>query len=112
MALSSFGQNIDCLKATAATIKGRPIENDDRPLSRWYSELRQYSGRLLPQTSHFTQLVWQSTRDLGVGVARSRTGEVYTVAHYFPPGNIEGTQDKNVKNWQRMKARMDRKPNK
>lgn len=110
MALSWYGQNIDYLKATAATDKGRPIEPDDRPLRRWYSELRQYGGKLTPQTSHFTQMVWRSSRDLGVGVARSRTGEVYTVAHYFPPGNIEGMQDRNVKNWQREKARMDRNP--
>jgi Cysteine-rich secretory protein family. len=47
-------------------------------------------------TGHFTQLVWASSRQFGVGKARSRSGKVLVVAHYRPPGNISGMFQQNV----------------
>lgn len=99
MGRAPFGQNVHCLLACDATAEGRPIVSDDRALSKWFGERDQYDGRLSTGAAHFTQAVWRSSAELGVGVARSRTGNVYTVAHYFPPGNIEGAEGQNVKHW-------------
>ena len=38
---------------------------------------------------HFTQVVWKSSRELGVGVA-SNGGRVLVVANYDPPGKRGG----------------------
>ena len=39
---------------------------------------------------HFTQLVWKSSKRLGLGQAKSRSGNVYIVAQYRPEGNYGG----------------------
>lgn len=48
------------------------------------------------KTGHFTQIVWRESRELGVGMARNRAGEVFIVANYDPPGNYIGSFKKNV----------------
>ena len=46
---------------------------------------------------HFTQMVWKSSRELGVGKAKSRDGrQVYVVCVYFPAGNCVGQYGDNV----------------
>ena len=65
----------------------------------WYREISKYRfgrGGFSPATGHFTQLVWNSSRKLGVGLARSRTGKYYVVANYSPPGNVRGRYAINV----------------
>jgi hypothetical protein len=47
-------------------------------------------------TGHFTQLVWKSSREIGVGVAQSRDGKWFVVANFFPAGNIVGREAENV----------------
>ena len=39
---------------------------------------------------HFTQLVWKSSKRLGLGQAKSRSGWEYIVAQYRPEGNYDG----------------------
>ena len=40
-------------------------------------------------TGHFTQLVWRTSTQVGIGVAyNKRTLTTYVVARYTPPGNI------------------------
>lgn len=41
-------------------------------------------------SGHFTQLIWKDTSEVGMGIARSRTGKQYIVANYNPPGNYIG----------------------
>lgn len=88
-----YGENIYSIKA--AVVQG------SMPVEAWYSEVDQYKGQYTPGTGHFTQIVWVASVELGVGVARSRTGEVYVVANYYPPGNIQFENEKNVRMWRK-----------
>ncbi|CAK8688450.1 unnamed protein product [Clavelina lepadiformis] len=51
---------------------------------------------------HFTQVVWRSSTEIGVGVATNGKGKYFVVAHYQPAGNVwpagnySGTYDENV----------------
>jgi hypothetical protein len=39
---------------------------------------------------HFTQLVWRTSTQLGIGVGCSAKGAIYVVVNYFPGGNYRG----------------------
>lgn len=45
---------------------------------------------------HFAQMIWASTKYIGVGKASSKTGKIFVVAFYFPPGNLVGAYHTNV----------------
>ncbi len=68
----------------------------------WYDEIDLYSfkhPKYSEETGHFTQMIWQATQKMGVGVALSADGrEVYIVTNYYPTGNIinPGYFEKNV----------------
>ena len=48
-------------------------------------------------TENFTQLVWQSTQEIGVGRARSPDGNwSYGIVVFDPPGNIPNQYARNV----------------
>ena len=56
----------------------------------WYAEQKNYdfnNPHLTNENLHFTQMIWKATRDVGFGVAMSKTGNFYFVAKYDPPGN-------------------------
>ena len=38
----------------------------------------------------FTQMVWKDTKEVGISYAISKSGSVYVVARYYPPGNYSG----------------------
>ncbi|XP_022787668.1 ectin-like isoform X1 [Stylophora pistillata] len=71
-------------------------------LEAWYGEVSDYPFSHPPksifdipgvQIGHFTQVVWKSTRQLGVGIASIKRGhwtKTYVVARYTPPGNYWG----------------------
>lgn len=68
-------------------------------IQKWYSEINDYSFGKEPEVlscGHFTQIVWKSTREIGVGSAKSKSGKLYVVANYYPPGNYSGHFSKNV----------------
>ena len=48
------------------------------------------------KTGHFTQLIWKDSKQLGVGVAKSRKGFTKLVAKYKPAGNVIGSYTQNV----------------
>lgn len=88
----AYAQNVLC------------IDNEEeidgaQPVNQWYTGLKQYNGSFSEATAPFAQVVWAASVQLGVGVASSRTGEVYVVTHYFPPGNIRNEQAENVLKW-------------
>lgn len=66
----------------------------------WYEEHDQYrygNPGFSKQTGHFTQIVWQSSKEMGVGTAVSSSGAQFVVARYQPPGNVRGQFLENVK---------------
>ena len=46
-------------------------------------------------TGHFTQVVWNSSNKLGMGLAFG-SGRIYCVGQYSPAGNYEGEYEANV----------------
>ena len=61
----------------------------------WYEEIQLYRyrkccGPNFSETGHYTQMVWENTTELGIGVAISKSGETYVVARYNPHGNFIG----------------------
>uniref|UniRef100_A0A131XVI7 Putative scp-like extracellular protein n=1 Tax=Ixodes ricinus TaxID=34613 RepID=A0A131XVI7_IXORI len=67
----------------------------------WYSEIKYYDFFLDPsilhvQAGHFSQMVWRSSSDFGVGKARTRCGKIIVVAMYKPAGNVLGEFQSNV----------------
>ena len=57
---------------------------------QWYEEVKDHDFNLEMQrgkeTSHFTQVVWKGTREVGFGVARAKDGSFFAVANYYPAG--------------------------
>ena len=62
----------------------------------WYEEIKDYRyskikmRRIGPPIGHYTQMVWKSTKKVGIAYAISKKGSVYVVARYFPSGNVIG----------------------
>ncbi|XP_063835531.1 uncharacterized protein LOC135084685 isoform X1 [Ostrinia nubilalis] len=70
------------------------------PVDKWYSEIKDHSFGREPTSlgsGHFTQVIWEDTKEVGVGIAKSKEGQVYVVANYFPPGNVMGSFAKKVR---------------
>ncbi|TFL07388.1 PR-1-like protein [Pterulicium gracile] len=70
----------------------------------WYSEVKDYD-RNNPQYSHFTQMVWRATTELGCAVANCPPGSIFPaeygtaqfhVCEYNPHGNVSGQFGDNV----------------
>lgn len=89
-------------------------------LRSWYDEMKQYTWNIEPKGSfkagQFSQMVWKNSKELGVGLGRTKTGKVVVVASelnvdpkkttiietriflaYYPRGNIIGQFLQNVK---------------
>ncbi|XP_065093052.1 uncharacterized protein LOC135713749 [Ochlerotatus camptorhynchus] len=66
----------------------------------WYNEIKDYRFEQANpcnfcQVGHFTQVVWKSSTQLGVGIARNGKN-LYVVCNYDPPGNYGGQYLANV----------------
>lgn len=65
----------------------------------WYDEIYDYNFKkpdFKSGTGHFTQVVWVGSKEVGFGAAKSKSGNYYGVANYFPPGNYIGEFEENV----------------
>ncbi len=70
----------------------------EQAITTWYSESRSYdynNTRYQPEAAHFTQLVWQETKELGVAVTKSFDSTIVTCC-YYSCGNVAGTFPQNV----------------
>lgn len=71
----------------------------DHPAYRWYREIKDYDFKKsepIKGTGHFTQLIWKGSKEMGVAVAKAKSGKIYVVAVYYPPGNYIGEYKENV----------------
>lgn len=69
------------------------------PVDSWYNEINCHHFGQEPtdlRSGHFTQVVWKTSRDLGVGVEKNRNGQIFVVASYSPAGNYIGSFSDNV----------------
>lgn len=66
----------------------------------WYDEIVDYDYEYPGYTSHtanFTQVVWAGSKEFGMGKAIGDDGSCVVVGRYYPPGNIVGDFQENVK---------------
>jgi uncharacterized protein YkwD len=91
--LGPFGENL------AAGTGAFPI---DKAVKGWTDEARDYN-RNDPQASHFTQVVWKASTELGCahakcdGIFDASFGKAeYHVCEYNPQGNVDGQFEQNV----------------
>ena len=48
------------------------------------------------KSGHFTQLIWKDSKEVGFGLAKSKKGNLFVVAQYYPAGNVAKQFKKNV----------------
>ena len=56
----------------------------------WYVEGKLYDfnkNAYQRGTTHFTQMVWKGTKEIGFGYSQLKNGKSYFIALYFPSGN-------------------------
>ncbi|XP_055379722.1 uncharacterized protein LOC129610924 isoform X2 [Condylostylus longicornis] len=91
-----YGENIYCLWSSDRNAKANPKD----VCRSWYEENRDHNYLVEPKgifkAGHFTQMIWKSTKELGVGLAKTRKGKVLVVCNYDPRGNIVGDFLANV----------------
>ncbi|XP_019893434.2 uncharacterized protein LOC101890158 [Musca domestica] len=64
----------------------------------WYDEMEYYDYKnpgFSGNTGHFSQVVWQESSQLGVGVVK-KNQRTWVVCNYDPPGNVLGKFEDNV----------------
>lgn len=93
---SIYGENIYCLWSSDWNAKVSAKE----VCRSWYEEIKEHEFGIEPKGifkgGHFTQMIWKSSQDLGVGVSRTKKGKVIVVCNYNPRGNISGQFNVNV----------------
>ncbi|KAB0792093.1 hypothetical protein PPYR_14054 [Photinus pyralis] len=89
-----YGENL----SYASSSKAGYAENGEKSVDRWYKEISKYTFGEEPTksgTGHFTQVIWKSSKQLGVGTV-AKDGKVWVVANYDPRGNFKGKYRENV----------------
>ena len=86
--------SVSFLDFAGAQLTGRKVTD------MWYEEHDKYNYSnpgFSSTTGHFTQIVWQNSKEMGAGKAVSSSGAQFVVARYQPPGNVRGLFPENVK---------------
>lgn len=64
-------------------------------MDAWYDEISLYDYNdpgFSTETGHFTQLIWNSSVELGCAIVNCNNAwNQYTICEYYPMGNIVGT---------------------
>ena len=67
----------------------------------WYNEVKDYDFQSKPiynpKCGHFTQVIWVSSKEVGLGKATSSNGMSFVVARYSPAGNNLNEFENNIK---------------
>ncbi|EFX72963.1 hypothetical protein DAPPUDRAFT_58401, partial [Daphnia pulex] len=69
------------------------------PVDAFYGEIKDYNFNapgFSMKTGQFTQVVWKSSKLMGVGVAKGSNGVTYVAVNYYPSGNFVGQFAANV----------------
>ena len=77
---------------------GMPMTGENMT-DMWYDEIKDYDFKkstFSSETGHFTQVIWKNTKEVGFGLAKSRSGNYYAVGNYYPAGNFMGQFKTNV----------------
>jgi uncharacterized protein YkwD len=83
-----YGENL-----FASQSSDQALPRPEVVVDHWYNEIQNYNFNkpgFQAGTGHFTQLVWKSSKALGMGIAQAADGTWYVVGNYSPPGNISG----------------------
>jgi uncharacterized protein YkwD len=83
-----YGENL-----FASRSSDQALPRPEVVVDHWYNEIQKYNFNkpgFQAGTGHFTQLVWKSSKALGMGIAQAADGTWYVVGNYSPPGNISG----------------------
>ncbi|XP_011310840.1 uncharacterized protein [Fopius arisanus] len=91
---SPFGENIYSVQCSDPKL----IVPAREVVSKWYAERKDHKYGIEPKvlnTCHFTQIVWKSTTEMGIAMAK-KDGTCVIVACYHPRGNIVGQFTENV----------------
>ena len=61
----------------------------------WYKEIKDFknlklSGSNWSKTGHYSQMIWNKTTKIGMGIAKCKNGKTIIVANYDPAGNMLG----------------------
>lgn len=78
-----LGENI-------AKVTGTSNEAVESVLKEWYEKKNVYDfqyPRYNAQASNLTQMIWKETKQIGMGVTLSDSGNAYVVVNYYPEGN-------------------------
>ncbi|XP_063966192.1 uncharacterized protein LOC129278036 [Lytechinus pictus] len=89
-----LGENIAMHYSSASTELSGQDATD-----QWYQESSKYdfgSPGFRQGTGHFSQVVWKSSKEFGIGKAISKDGKVIVVGNYKPAGNMAGNFPENV----------------
>lgn len=65
----------------------------------WYAEIKDYdfdNDRFAGNTGHFTQVVWKSTKEMGIAYSRTDDGKIFVVGRYRPAGNFMSQFEANI----------------
>ena len=78
------------------------LKNPDLIFQKWAQEEKNYdfnNKKFLKSASHFTQIIWKETTDIGIGFYSDDQKKTFcTVLLYYPAGNIFGDFATNVTN--------------
>ncbi|XP_065357746.1 uncharacterized protein LOC135951926 [Calliphora vicina] len=72
---------------------GMGPQTHELAVQAWYDEIKDYNFNkpgFSSNTGHFTQVVWKTSKELGVGIV-NRANRTWVVCNYDPPGNVMGT---------------------
>ena len=71
----------------------------DSVIDSWYKESKDYRFNMSnynPEPTPFSQLVWKSTKLIGIGFSKDEKGGTYIVANFYPSGNVTDQYSFNV----------------
>ncbi|XP_034152939.1 uncharacterized protein LOC105021790 isoform X1 [Esox lucius] len=83
------GENILCLSGSSKT-----APTGSHVAESWYKEIENYdfsSPGFKNGAGNFTQMVWKSSKQVGLGLATNGLGKFIAVAFFDPAGNINNT---------------------